>query len=262
MFESLRRARHRDQRRRDQSRAYVGRQLQGGDQQGVGSLSAATRPPAHGQTLLQGGNMLLLDEPSTTSTSSPARSKRCWVPRQHLRHLARPLVLDRIATHILAFERFARFLPGNYREYRKTSADAWATMPVEAAAVQGVEVITAARAARGVVASSRDTTAMTFIEKLRNRWQDATPASASLIGEVPRSRRRGRPVPLLPRDRGRHGAVRLRLQAADRLFLRARRRRGGAGAADRPYPRRAPRRTGDPRRQARRHRQHRRTVCG
>ena len=60
-------------------------------------------------------------------------------------------------------------------------------------------------------------------------------------------------------DRRRDQGPRHRLQAADRLLRRAR-RRGAARAADRLHPRHRARRAGDPRRQARRHGLDRRAV--
>ena len=66
-----------------QSRAYIGRfNFKGQDQQKlVGSLSGGERGRLHmAKTLLQGGNVLLLDEPSNDLTSKPCvRWKmRCW----------------------------------------------------------------------------------------------------------------------------------------------------------------------------------------
>ncbi|MGO4702791.1 energy-dependent translational throttle protein EttA [Dyella sp. 2RAB6] len=108
-----------------QSRAYIGRfNFKGTDQQKiVGSLSGGERGRLHlAKTLLQGGNMLLLDEPSNDLDVETLRALEdallefpgCAMVISHDRWF-----LDRIATHILAFEgdSHVEFFPGNYNEY-------------------------------------------------------------------------------------------------------------------------------------------------
>ena len=107
-----------------QSRAYIGRfNFKGQDQQKmVGSLSGAW-PPAHGQDPAQGGNVAArrtVQRPGHRNAACAGR-RAAGVPGQHLRDLARPLVPDRIATHIIAFEgdSHVEFFQGNYREYEE-----------------------------------------------------------------------------------------------------------------------------------------------
>ena len=108
-----------------QSRAYIGRfNFKGTDQQKiVGSLSGGERGRLHmAKTLLQGGNVLLLDEPSNDLDVETLRALEdallefpgCAIVISHDRWF-----LDRIATHILAFEgdSHVEFFPGNYNEY-------------------------------------------------------------------------------------------------------------------------------------------------
>ncbi|HEV2607691.1 MAG TPA: energy-dependent translational throttle protein EttA [Xanthomonadaceae bacterium] len=110
-----------------QSRAYIGRfNFKGGDQQKlVGTLSGGERGRLHlAKTLLQGGNMLLLDEPSNDLDIETLRALEdallefpgCTMVISHDRWF-----LDRIATHILAFEgeSHVEFFQGNYREYEE-----------------------------------------------------------------------------------------------------------------------------------------------
>ena len=110
-----------------QSRAYLGRfNFKGGDQQKlVGTLSGGERGRLHmAKTLLQGGNVLLLDEPSNDLDIETLRSLEdallefpgCVLVISHDRWF-----LDRIATHILAFEgdSHVEFYQGNYREYEE-----------------------------------------------------------------------------------------------------------------------------------------------
>ena len=93
-----------------QSRAYLGRfNFKGGDQQKlVGALSGGERGRLHlAKTLLAGGNVLLLDEPSNDLDVETLRALEeallefagCAMVTSHDRWF-----LDRIATHILAFE--------------------------------------------------------------------------------------------------------------------------------------------------------------
>src|SRR6187549_527170 len=109
------------------SRAYCGRfNFNGGDQQKkVGMLSGGERGRLHlAKTLLQGGNVLLLDEPSNDLDIETLRALEdallefpgCVLVISHDRWF-----LDRIATHILAFEgdSHVEFFPGNYREYEE-----------------------------------------------------------------------------------------------------------------------------------------------
>ena len=108
-----------------QSRAYLGRfNFKGGDQQKlVGSLSGGERGRLHlAKTLLAGGNVLLLDEPSNDLDVETLRALEeallefagCALVTSHDRWF-----LDRIATHILAFEGDSKvvFFDGNYNEY-------------------------------------------------------------------------------------------------------------------------------------------------
>ena len=108
-----------------QSRAYIGRfNFKGTDQQKiVGQLSGGERGRLHmAKTLLQGGNVLLLDEPSNDLDVETLRALEdamlefpgCAMVISHDRWF-----LDRIATHIIAFEgdSHVEFFPGNYNEY-------------------------------------------------------------------------------------------------------------------------------------------------
>ena len=107
------------------SRAYLGRfNFKGGDQQKrVGDLSGGERGRLHmAKTLISGGNVLLLDEPSNDLDVETLRALEdallefagCVLVISHDRWF-----LDRIATHILAFEGDSQvtFFPGNYQEY-------------------------------------------------------------------------------------------------------------------------------------------------
>ncbi len=107
------------------SRAYLGRfNFNGGDQQKkVGSLSGGERGRLHlAKTLMQGGNTLLLDEPSNDLDVETLRALEDAL----LEFAGSVMVishdrwfLDRIATHILAFEGNSQvtFFDGNYQEY-------------------------------------------------------------------------------------------------------------------------------------------------
>ncbi|GJG97157.1 energy-dependent translational throttle protein EttA [Cupriavidus pauculus] len=107
------------------SRAYIGRfNFKGGDQQKtVGTLSGGERGRLHmAKTLIAGGNVLLLDEPSNDLDVETLRALEdallefagCVMVISHDRWF-----LDRIATHILAFEgdSHVEFFSGNYQEY-------------------------------------------------------------------------------------------------------------------------------------------------
>ena len=107
------------------SRAYLGRfNFKGPDQQkSVGTLSGGERGRLHlAATLLKGGNVLLLDEPSNDLDVETLRA----LEEALLEFAGSVLVishdrwfLDRIATHILAAEDDSKwvFYEGNYREY-------------------------------------------------------------------------------------------------------------------------------------------------
>ncbi len=107
------------------SRAYLGRfNFKGGDQQKlVGNLSGGERGRLHlAKTLLKGGNVLLLDEPSNDLDVETLRALEDAL----LEFAGSVLVishdrwfLDRIATHIMAFEGNSQvsFFDGNYQEY-------------------------------------------------------------------------------------------------------------------------------------------------
>ncbi len=107
------------------SRAYIGRfNFKGSDQQKiVGNLSGGERGRLHlAKTLVQGGNVLLLDEPSNDLDVETLRALEdallefagCVLCISHDRWF-----LDRIATHILACEGDSHweFFAGNYQEY-------------------------------------------------------------------------------------------------------------------------------------------------
>jgi energy-dependent translational throttle protein EttA len=107
------------------SRAYLGRfNFKGSDQQkNVGKLSGGERGRLHlAKTLLSGGNLLLLDEPSNDLDVETLRALEdallefpgCIMVISHDRWF-----LDRIATHILSFEGDSKvnFFPGNFAEY-------------------------------------------------------------------------------------------------------------------------------------------------
>ncbi|MBS0326132.1 MAG: energy-dependent translational throttle protein EttA [Proteobacteria bacterium] len=107
------------------SRAYLGRfNFKGADQQKkVGTLSGGERGRLHlAATLLKGGNVLLLDEPSNDLDVETLRALEDALAEfagsalviSHDRWF-----LDRIATHILAAEDQSKwvFFEGNYREY-------------------------------------------------------------------------------------------------------------------------------------------------
>jgi sulfate-transporting ATPase len=107
------------------SRAYIGRfNFKGGDQQKtVGALSGGERGRLHlAKTLIEGGNVLLLDEPSNDLDVETLRALEDAL----LEFAGSVMVishdrwfLDRIATHIIAFEGDSQvaFFDGNYQEY-------------------------------------------------------------------------------------------------------------------------------------------------
>ena len=107
------------------SRAYCGRfNFNGGDQQKkVGMLSGGERGRLHlAKTLIKGGNVLLLDEPSNDLDVETLRALEDAL----LEFAGSVMVishdrwfLDRIATHILAAEGDSQwvFFDGNYQEY-------------------------------------------------------------------------------------------------------------------------------------------------
>ena len=107
------------------SRAYVGRfNFKGSDQQKrVGELSGGERGRLHlANTLKQGANVLLLDEPSNDLDVETLRALEeailsfpgCVLVISHDRWF-----LDRVSTHILAYEDNSDivFFEGNYSEY-------------------------------------------------------------------------------------------------------------------------------------------------
>ena len=122
------------------SRAYVSRfNFSGTDQQKkVGTLSGGERNRVHlARMLKEGANVLLLDEPTNDLDVNTMRALEealenfagCAVVISHDRWF-----LDRIATHILAFEGESRvvFFDGNYSEYeadRKSRLGAEADQP-------------------------------------------------------------------------------------------------------------------------------------
>ncbi|HVW64551.1 MAG TPA: energy-dependent translational throttle protein EttA [Nitrosospira sp.] len=107
------------------ARAYLGRfNFKGADQQKlVGNLSGGERGRLHlAKMLISGGNVLLLDEPSNDLDVETLRALEdallefagCVLVISHDRWF-----LDRIATHIIAFEGNSQvaFFSGNYQEY-------------------------------------------------------------------------------------------------------------------------------------------------
>jgi sulfate-transporting ATPase len=109
------------------SRAYIGRfNFKGQDQQKmVGTLSGGERGRLHlAKTLISGGNVLLLDEPSNDLDVETLRALEdallefagCILVISHDRWF-----LDRIATHILSFEGDSQvvFYNGNYHDYEE-----------------------------------------------------------------------------------------------------------------------------------------------
>ena len=109
------------------SRAYVGKfNFTGSDQQKkVGLLSGGQRNRVHlARMLKEGGNVLLLDEPTNDLDVNTLRALEealdnfggCAVVISHDRWF-----LDRIATHILAFEGDSKvvWFEGNYSDYEK-----------------------------------------------------------------------------------------------------------------------------------------------
>ncbi len=109
------------------ARAYLGRfNFKGSDQQKkVGHLSGGERGRLHlAKTLMMGGNVLLLDEPSNDLDVETLRALE-----DALLEFAGSVIvishdrwfLDRIATHIIAFEGDSqvRFFEGNYQEYEE-----------------------------------------------------------------------------------------------------------------------------------------------
>jgi energy-dependent translational throttle protein EttA len=127
-------------RREVNSRAYVSAfNLRGPDQQKkVGQLSGGERNRVHLAKLLKGGgNVILLDEPTNDLDVDTLRALEdallefagCAVVISHDRWF-----LDRIATHILAFEGDSRveWFEGNYQDYeadRKRRLGAEADQP-------------------------------------------------------------------------------------------------------------------------------------
>jgi ATPase subunit of ABC transporter with duplicated ATPase domains len=120
------------------ARAYVGRfNFRGPDQEKrVGDLSGGERNRVHlARLLMSGANLLLLDEPTNDLDVETLRALEealldfagCAVVVSHDRWF-----LDRIATHILAFEGESRavWFAGNYQDYE---ADRLARLGPEAA---------------------------------------------------------------------------------------------------------------------------------
>ena len=110
-----------------QSRAYIGRfNFKGQDQQKlVGTLSGGERGRLHlAKTLLQGGNVLLLDEPSNDLDIETLRALEDALlefPGNTFVISHDRWFLDRIATHIISFEgdSHVEYFAGNYREYEE-----------------------------------------------------------------------------------------------------------------------------------------------
>ena len=109
------------------SRAYVGRfNFRGGDQQKkIGLLSGGERNRVHlAKMLKSGGNLLLLDEPTNdldVETLRALEQALLEFPGSAIVISHDRWFLDRIATHILAFEGDSQvtFFSGNYTEYEE-----------------------------------------------------------------------------------------------------------------------------------------------
>ena len=114
-----------------QSRAYIGRfNFKGQDQQKlVGNLSGGERGRLHlAKTLLEGGNVLLLDEPSNDLDVETLRALEDAIAEfagsvmviSHDRWF-----LDRVCTHILAAEGDSQwfFYQGNFHEYEANKVE-------------------------------------------------------------------------------------------------------------------------------------------
>ena len=109
------------------SRAYVGRfNFKGSDQQKrVGDLSGGERGRLHlANTLKQGANVLLLDEPSNDLDIETLRALEEAIqnfPGSAMVISHDRWFLDRVATHILAYEGESEivFFEGNYTEYHE-----------------------------------------------------------------------------------------------------------------------------------------------
>ncbi|WP_343738722.1 energy-dependent translational throttle protein EttA [Achromobacter sp.] len=107
------------------SRAYLGRfNFKGGDQNKVvGQLSGGERGRLHmAKTLIAGGDVLLLDEPSNdldVETLRALEDALLEFPGSVMVISHDRWFLDRIATHIMAFEGDSQvvFFDGNYQEY-------------------------------------------------------------------------------------------------------------------------------------------------
>ena len=119
------------------ARAYVAQfNFKGPDQEKkVGLLSGGERNRVHLAKLLKsGGNLLLLDEPTNDLDVEMLRALEealvdfggCAVVISHDRWF-----LDRIATHILAFEGDSQVVwcDGNYQTYEAQRTNAWASTP-------------------------------------------------------------------------------------------------------------------------------------
>ena len=117
--------------RKIKGRAYVASfDFKGSDQQKpVGKLSGGERNRVHLAKLLKsGGNVLLLDEPTNDLDVDTLRALEdaldnfagCAVVISHDRWF-----LDRVATHILAFEgeSVVRFFEGNFQDYHKAMVE-------------------------------------------------------------------------------------------------------------------------------------------
>ena len=113
------------------ARAYISRfNFTGQDQQKkVGVLSGGERNRVHlAMTLKEGGNVLLLDEPTNDIDVNTLRALEeaienfagCVLLISHDRWF-----IDRLATHILAFEGDSevRFFEGNFSDYEKNKRE-------------------------------------------------------------------------------------------------------------------------------------------
>ncbi len=183
------------------SRAYVGRfNFSGSDQQKkVGMLSGGERNRVHlAKMLKEGANVLLLDEPTNDLDVNTMRALEealenfagCAVVISHDRWF-----LDRIATHILAFEGDSKvvWFEGNYSEYeadrketagrrrRTTAPDQVSTTDAWVGLLLGIARVDRGRLARNE--RERETFAVVRLEIWQRRW--SLTSGARQVSDLP-----------------------------------------------------------------------------